>query len=82
MKKFSIVRHWKIFFTLSIVFLLIGYGSMIFRGFNMGIDFTGGSIMDLSFQKPVTVSQVRQVLDKHNLANDVIHMERSDTNVT
>ena len=82
MKKFSIVRHWKIFFTLSIVFLLIGYGSMIFRGFNMGIDFTGGSIMDLSFQKPVTVSQVRQVLDKHNLGKAVIQLESSDTNVT
>ena len=49
MKRFSIVRHWKIFFTITVLFLLIGYGSMIFRGFNMGIDFTGGTIIDLKY---------------------------------
>ena len=46
MKNVSIVRNWKIFFAITIIGLMIGYGSMIFRGFNLGIDFTGGSIMD------------------------------------
>lgn len=81
MKRFSIVRHWKIFFAITVLSLLIGYGSMIFRGFNMGIDFTGGSIMDLEFAKPVQVSQVRDVLDKHDLGNAVIQLESSDANV-
>ena len=74
MKKFSIVRNWKIFFTISIVFLLIGYGSMILRGFNLGIDFTGGSIMDLKFEKEVQVAQVREVLSKHDLGGAIIQL--------
>ena len=57
MKNFSIVRNWKIFFAITIIGLMIGYGSMIFRGFNLGIDFTGGSIMDLKFEKAVQVAQ-------------------------
>ena len=40
MRKFSIVNHYKIFFSITIIFLIIGIGSMIFRGFNLGIDFT------------------------------------------
>lgn len=82
MKNFSIVRNWKIFFTISIVFLLIGYGSMIVRGFNLGIDFTGGSIMDLKFEQPVQVAQVREVLSKHDLGGAIIQLEGSDTAAT
>ncbi|MBR4908398.1 MAG: protein translocase subunit SecF [Acidaminococcaceae bacterium] len=82
MKNFSIVRNWKIFFTISIVFLLIGYGSMILRGFNLGIDFTGGSIMDLKFEKEVQVAQVREVLSKHDLGGAIIQLESNDTAAT
>lgn len=82
MKNFSIVRNWKIFFAIPFIFLLIGYSSMILRGFNLGIDFTGGSIMDLKFEKPVQVSDVRKVLSRHNLGGAVIQLEGSDTLVT
>jgi preprotein translocase subunit SecF len=82
MKNFSIVRNWKIFFAISIIFLLIGYGSMIVRGFNLGIDFTGGSIMDLKFEKEVQVAQVREVLSKHNLGGAIIQLESNDSAAT
>lgn len=82
MKNFSIVRHWKIFFSITIIFLLIGYGSMIVRGFNLGIDFTGGSIMDLEFDKEVKITEVRDVLSKHDLGSAVIQLESSDTTAT
>ena len=82
MKNFSIVRNWKIFFAISIIFLMVGYGSMIFRGFNLGIDFTGGSIIDLKFEKAVQVAQVREVLGKHDLGGAIIQLESSDTAAT
>ena len=78
MRKFSIVNHYKIFFSITIIFLIIGIGPMIFRGFNLGIDFTGGSIMDLSFNKPVTVAEVRDVMKEHKLGNSIIQLEGSD----
>lgn len=78
MRKFSIVNHYKIFFSITIIFLCIGIGSMLFRGFNLGIDFTGGSIMDLFFQKPVAVAEVRDVLKEHDLGNSIIQLENSD----
>lgn len=75
---FSIVKNYKIFFSITIIFLIIGIGSMLVRGFNLGIDFTGGSIMDLSFNKPVTVAEVRDVLKEHNLGNSIIQLESKD----
>ena len=78
--KFSIVKNYKIFFAITITFLIIGFGSMLIKGFNLGIDFTGGSIMDLSFDKPVQVAQVRDVLKTHDLGNSIIQLESNDSN--
>ena len=80
--KFSIVKNYKIFFAINIIFLLIGFSSMIFRGFNLGIDFTGGSIMDLKFKQAVSVAQVRDVLKTHDLGNSIIQLESKDTSAT
>lgn len=44
-----IVRYRKIFFALTAILVIFSVGSMIFRGFNFGIDFTGGSILEVSY---------------------------------
>ena len=80
--KFSIVKRYKLFFAITITFLIIGLGSMIVKGFNMGIDFTGGSIMDLQFHKTVSVAEVRDVLKERDLGNAIIQLESSDSAVT
>lgn len=82
LKKFSIVKNYKIFFAISIIFLMVGLGSMFTRGFNLGIDFTGGSIMDLNFKQEVTVAQVREVLKEKDLGNSVIQLATSDSTAT
>jgi preprotein translocase subunit SecF len=79
--KFSFVKHYKIFFSLTIIFLIVGIASMFVRGFNLGIDYTGGSLLDLQFAKPVTVTQVREVLKKHDLGNAIIQLESADAQV-
>ncbi|MDO4179318.1 MAG: protein translocase subunit SecF [Phascolarctobacterium sp.] len=76
--RFSIVKNYKIFFAISIIFLCIGFGSMFVRGFNLGIDFTGGSIMDLKFAKQVSVAEIRDVMKEHDLGNSIIQLENSD----
>ena len=80
--KFSIVKRYKIFFAITITFLIIGFGSMFIKGFNLGIDFTGGSIMDLQFNKAVTVAEVRDVLKERDLGNAIIQLESNDSNAT
>ena len=81
MKKFSIVKHARIFFSITAVVLIVGIVSMFARGFNLGIDFTGGSILDIKFDQPVTVAQVRTVLSDHQLGSSVIQLGSSDQQV-
>jgi preprotein translocase subunit SecF len=42
------------------------------RGLNYGIDFTGGTVIQVRFDRPVTVAQVRQGLDELKLGSAVI----------
>ena len=80
--KFSIVKRYKIFFAITITFLIVGLASMFIKGFNMGIDFTGGSIMDLQFNKTVSVAEVREVLKERDLGNAIIQLESDDSAAT
>lgn len=72
--KFNMVRHKKWWFTLSSVLVLLSLFSIFTYGFNFGIDFTGGTILDLEFQKEVTVAQVRDSMKGDNLENSVIQL--------
>ena len=81
MNKFSVVKHAKIFFSITAVVLIVGIISMFTRGFNLGIDFTGGSILDIKFDQPVSVAQVRTVLSDHQLGSSVIQLGSSDQQV-
>lgn len=80
MHHFSIVKNYKYFFAVTIIFLLVGIGSMFMKGFNLGIDFTGGSLIDLKFDNPVSVEQVRDVLKEEGLGNSIIQLETSKEN--
>ena len=63
-------------FILSSVLVLASLISIFINGFNFGIDYTGGTILDMQFNKAVSVSEVRQVIDQSNmdLGNTVIQL--------
>jgi preprotein translocase subunit SecF len=59
-----IVKYRKIFYTLSIILLVASIGSIFFWGLKPGIDFTGGSLLDVSFSgDSPSSSQVKNVLN-------------------
>ncbi|MDL2281001.1 protein translocase subunit SecF, partial [Selenomonadales bacterium OttesenSCG-928-I06] len=48
--------------------------SIAYQGFNFGIDFTGGTILDLKFSRDVSVGEVRDVLKEYDLENSMIQL--------
>jgi len=74
LKNFDIVGHRKWWFCLSGLLVLIALICIIVKGFNFGIDFTGGTILDLKFAQPVTVAQVRTGLEPDGLQSSVIQL--------
>lgn len=72
--KFPIMKNKMIFFAISILLILPGLISLGMKGLNLGIDFTGGTLLDLKFAHPVTVAEVRDVLKDFKLDNSVIQL--------
>lgn len=76
----NIIGRRKIWFAISLLTIVLGIISMIYRTatvgtpLNVGIDFTGGNMIGIEFKKPVTVDEVRRVMNDLNmkLENSVI----------
>lgn len=77
--KFDVISHHRWWFTLSSLLVLVSIISMFIFGFNLGIDFTGGTIVEVQFQKNVEISQVRDDLKEFNLENSVIQLSGSES---
>lgn len=58
--------RWK-FFIFSGALFLAGIGSLATRGVRYGIDFTGGTFIQLSFEKPITLAELRKAADAAGL---------------
>lgn len=77
--RFDVIRHHRWWFTVSSILVIISIISMFVRGFNLGIDYTGGTIVELQFTQNVQVSQVRDDLKQFNLENSVIQLSGSSS---
>ncbi len=57
----------------STIVAIISIGSVILhRGLNLGIDFAGGSIIQIKFQKDVSADQIRSALKSTKLESSII----------
>ncbi|MCX6151439.1 MAG: protein translocase subunit SecF [Ignavibacteriales bacterium] len=71
----------KFFYMLSGGLLLLGLINIIFRGLSFGIDFKGGTEIALQFEKPVDISQLRNLIDKLELGEVEIKSFGSDRGI-
>lgn len=69
---FEFVRHWKTWFVLSGLLVVLALGAFFIRGLNYGIDFTGGTQMNLKFVHPVTTTAIKKVLDQDHLFGSTV----------
>ena len=80
--KFDIIGRRKVWYAISSLLIIASLFFMVTRGFNMGIDFTGGTIMDLRFEKAVNINDVRSVLNDYDLSNSTIQLSGDSSSST
>lgn len=54
----------RLFFVLSGLLMLASIAVILIRGFNYGVDFTGGSMVQVHFTQPVSTDAIRGALEK------------------
>ena len=72
------VGKMKPFVIISAALVVLSLLLIIVRGFNYGIDFAGGSLLQLHFQQEMTVEQARDILRTINLAESEIQRSETD----
>lgn len=56
------MRYALVFNVISIVTFLAAVGSLAVRGLNWGVDFTGGTVMEIAYPRPADLDQARQAM--------------------
>ncbi len=61
MKNFSFTNNRKVFFIIAAVVIVLGICSFVFRGFNVDIDFIGGTTIQLEMNKELTAADLDEI---------------------
>ncbi len=56
--KYSLILN-----AISAVSFLIAVGFLIFRGLNLSVEFTGGTLMEVSYQQPADLEKIRATIE-------------------
>lgn len=65
----GVIKNTKKFLGLSVVLVILSLAVIMTKGLNYGIDFSGGSLTQVKFEKVVSLSEVNSVLD--NVAKNI-----------
>lgn len=63
-KIYNFMGPRRILVAISIIMLLISIGSLTINGLKFGLDFTGGSLVEIGYEEPADLSKVRQTLEQ------------------
>tara|TARA_B100000963_G_C22615463_1_gene667091 strand:- start:1179 stop:2072 length:894 start_codon:yes stop_codon:yes gene_type:complete len=50
---------------ISITLFIVSIGSLGVRGLSLGLDFSGGTLLEISYEKPVSLESIRSTLDEN-----------------
>ncbi|WP_017324859.1 protein translocase subunit SecF [Synechococcus sp. PCC 7336] len=83
----DVVGRSKTWFSLSALVILAGFAAMavswtqLGTPLRLGLDFTGGTLLQLEFEQPVSTQAIREVLARDDLGSSIIQLDR-DTSRT
>lgn len=69
---FPFIKYSKTAITISLVIIAIGLVSLLFRGLNFGIDFTGGTLVQVEFDQPPTIEKIRAEMTAAGIEDCII----------
>jgi len=73
------VRH--VAFALTVVLTVASLASLMVKGLNFGLDFTGGTLIELGYERPVELEQVRGQLVQSDFGDAVVQSFGATTDV-
>ena len=60
----AIIQNSKKFLTLSAIMVILSLSIIFTKGLNYGIDFSGGNLIQVKYEKPVSLTNLNDILDE------------------
>lgn len=80
-KTFSFIKHRKVYYIVSVSIIVIGLLFMMIGGMNYGIDFTGGTNIQVEMGKQVDIADVEDALKDYDLDPTIIYAGEGNTQI-
>src|SRR6202047_2467335 len=61
------MKHALVFNVISLVISLLPFLFLVPRGLSLGVNFRGGTVIEIAYTHPADLARVRNVIDKMNL---------------
>lgn len=71
-KEYDFMRWRKLAAVFSVLMVLGSLGSLFTKGMSLGLDFTGGTLVEVSFSEAVTLEPVRSILEEGGVSDAVV----------
>jgi preprotein translocase subunit SecF len=78
---FDFMKARHIAMAISTILLIISIAALATRGLNLGLDFTGGTLLEVSYEKPANIESVRAQLDNSGFLGSTVQHFGSETDV-
>lgn len=81
LKVLNFMGHRRMLAIVSLVLLAISLGSLAVKGLNFGLDFTGGAQIEVGYEQPADVTDIRNVLNEAGYRDVVVQFFGNNTDV-
>ena len=75
------IKNRKVFYAISSTIIIAGVVFAIVKGFNYGIDFTGGTMMQIDMGKQVDIEEVSDAISDYDLDPTIVYAGEDNTQI-
>jgi len=71
-KDIPFMRHALTFNMISIAMFLLAVGALAFKGLNLGVEFTGGTVMEVGYSESANLPKIRKSLESGGMSEAMV----------
>lgn len=80
-KTFSFIKHRKVYYIISSAIIIVGLVFAVIGGMNYGIDFTGGTTIQIEMHEQVDLDDVKDAIKDFDLDPQIIYAGDNNTQI-
>jgi len=74
----QLMKHSRRWLLVTVVLIVVSVAGIVLRGLNLGIEFTGGRLLEVSTAQPISPDQAREAVADAGYANAIVQASGTD----